>query len=184
MKWFTLGVISSAALAIGLATTATAVESVRFQSLRGGPTVELSSVVELSEVQIAEAAVGQFVTVEQDHPTTGTAQVVMANGQRYLVFDEAFGTATGPDVEVILYRGASVPVSIAEADYVTIAPLQSFDGAQRYLIPADLNLDSFAAVGIWCRQFNVTFGYAPLSSGSSGSDPGSAVLSGGKLHYP
>lgn len=119
------------------------------------------------ELQLAQTpsmllARGSFVTVEQDHPTQGTARIVEENGQRYLVFDRAFTTAQGPDVEVILYRGSQVPVNIAERDYITLAPLQSFDGEQRYAIPANLDLGEFGAVGIWCRQFNVTFGYAAL----------------------
>lgn len=105
---------------------------------------------------------GKFVTVEQDHATMGTATLVTTNGQQYLEFDAAFDTARGPAVEVILYKGATVPVNIAAGDYLTLAPLQSFSGAQRYLIPAGVDIDDYQAVGIWCRQFNVTFGYAPI----------------------
>jgi hypothetical protein len=105
---------------------------------------------------------GQFVTVEQDHPTTGTASIVTENGQRYIAFDAAFDTARGPDVTVVLYQGREIPVNLGEGDYVTLASLQSFSGAQRYLIPADLELADYQSVGIWCRQFDVTFGYAPL----------------------
>ncbi|NEQ63853.1 MAG: DM13 domain-containing protein, partial [Moorea sp. SIO4A1] len=47
-------------------------------------------------------------------------------------------------------------------DYVTLARLQKFSGAQRYAIPDDLNLDEFGSVAVWCRRFNITFGYASL----------------------
>jgi hypothetical protein len=107
-------------------------------------------------------ASGNFVTVEQDHPTEGTARIVTENGKRYLELDQAFTTAQGPDVQIIMYRGSTIPVNVKEADYVTLAPLKSFDGAQRYEIPATINPNDFKSVGIWCRQFNVTFGYAPL----------------------
>mgnify|MGYP002780608662 CR=1 FL=1 len=115
----------------------------------------------VSVLSLAQAP-GQFVTVEQDHATTGTASIVTANGQQYLEFDAAFDTARGPAVEVILYKGPAVPVNIAEGDYITLAPLQSFSGAQRYPIPAGVNVSDYQTVGIWCRQFNVTFGYAPI----------------------
>ncbi len=105
---------------------------------------------------------GTFVTTEQDHPTTGKASLVTENGQRYLEFDAAFGTATGPDVQIILHRRRQVPVNVSEQDYVTLAPLKSLSGAQRYAIPANLDLDEFQSVAIWCRKFNVTFGYASL----------------------
>lgn len=107
-------------------------------------------------------ASGSFVTVEQDHPTEGTAKIITENGKRYLEFDQGFTTARGPAVEIIMYRNSSVPVNISEADYVTLATLESFDGAQRYEIPANINPSDFKAVAIWCRQFNVTFGYAAL----------------------
>jgi hypothetical protein len=38
--------------------------------------------------------------------------------------------------------------------------LQSTDGKQRYVLPEDINLEAFQAVSIWCRRFNVSFGYA------------------------
>lgn len=112
---------------------------------------------------VAQAtAPSSFVTVEQDHATTGTARIVTENGQRYLEFDRQFDTARGPDVKVILYRGSTVPVNINESDYITLAALKDFSGAQRYAIPNSVNLDDFESVGIWCKKFNVTFGYASL----------------------
>ncbi|MEM9161665.1 MAG: DM13 domain-containing protein [Cyanobacteria bacterium P01_F01_bin.4] len=112
--------------------------------------------------QAPELTSGTFVTVDQDHATTGTARIVEENGQRYLEFDAAFDTARGPDVQVVLYTGNTVPVSIAEADYTVVADLQSFEGAQRYALPESVNLDAYGAIAIWCAEFNVTFGYASL----------------------
>ena len=117
---------------------------------------------QVSQATVSEVASGTFTTVEQDHPTSGTAQIIREGEQHYLVFSSDFTTATGPDVQVILYRGSSVPVNLAEGSYETIATLQSFDGGQSYIIPTGTDLSEFGAVGIWCRQFNVTFGYAAL----------------------
>ena len=64
---------------------------------------------------------------------------------------------------MILHRNRSVSSSITEDDYLEIAPLQSFRGQQRYLIPEDIDLATYSSVAIWCRQFNVTFGYAELT---------------------
>ncbi len=107
-------------------------------------------------------ASGQFVTVDQAKATTGTARIVEKDGQRILEFDGAFDTARGPDVRVVLYKGDSVPVSIDESDYVVIGDLKSFEGSQGYVLPADLNLDDYGSVAIWCAEFNVTFGYADI----------------------
>lgn len=155
MKYFNLTKIAAATLVVSIVAascntaTPTPVES------SGEP-------ADTTEVQTAEAEAGQFVTVEQEHPTTGTASIVTENGESYLEFDAAFTTATGPDVTVVLYNAPEVPVNLDEADYVVIAPLESFEGAQRYVIPAEIDLSNFESVGIWCREFNVTFGYAPL----------------------
>ncbi len=105
-------------------------------------------------------ASGSFVTVDRGHPTSGNARIVSENGQRYLEFDQRFRTVGGPDVRVILSRTQVVPVNVNEQDYITLAPLESVNGTQRYVIPANVNLDEFPSVAIWCRQFNVTFGYA------------------------
>lgn len=105
-------------------------------------------------------ASGNFVTVEQDHPTAGKATIIEENGRKYLEFDADFTTARGPAVKVVLHRKNSVPVNLRKRDYITIAPLKSFDGKQRYTLPTGIDLDKYQSVAIWCQQFNVTFGYA------------------------
>ena len=107
-------------------------------------------------------ASGQFVTVAQSHATTGSARIVEKDGQRLLEFDAAFDTARGPAVQVLLYKGDSVPVSLAEGDYTYVADLNTFEGSQGYVLPAGLNLDDYGSVAIWCAEFNVTFGYADI----------------------
>ncbi|MBD1995625.1 DM13 domain-containing protein [Leptolyngbya sp. FACHB-541] len=121
---------------------------------------------EASPIQIAQATAtktGTFVAAE--HPLEGMVQIVTENGDRYLEFDETFRSDSGPDLYVILHRAGEPPVSgIQEQDYVTLAPLQSTAGNQRYAIPADVNLDDFNSAVIWCRMFNATFGYATLGN--------------------
>ncbi|MEM6426884.1 MAG: DM13 domain-containing protein [Cyanobacteria bacterium P01_D01_bin.128] len=110
----------------------------------------------------AEIASGGFVTVEQDHPTAGTATIAEKDGQTILEFSGDFTTARGPAVYVVLHKDDSVGVALDEDDYVTIAPLESFDGAQRYIIPESVDVADYSSVVIWCEQFNVTFGFAAL----------------------
>ncbi|MDJ0511622.1 MAG: DM13 domain-containing protein [Crocosphaera sp.] len=105
---------------------------------------------------------GSFVTVEKNHPTSGNARIITENGKRYLEFTEDFTTVTGPDVRVILHRNSSIPVKVKEKDYINLAALKNFNGAQRYELPQNINLNEFKSVGIWCRKFNVTFGYVQL----------------------
>ena len=122
----------------------------------------LASKPSITRAAKSVVASGQFVTVDQSHATTGTAQIVEKDGQRFLEFDAAFDTARGPAVQVVLHKANSVPVSLAESDYVYIGDLQSFEGAQRYAIPADINIEDYESVAIWCQEFNVTFGYADI----------------------
>ncbi|MDJ0675452.1 MAG: DM13 domain-containing protein [Calothrix sp. MO_167.B42] len=108
-------------------------------------------------------ASGSFVTTEQDHPTKGIAKIVNINGKRYLEFNRGFTTASGPKVKVVLHRRNTVPVKLQARNYITLSALKSFNGAQRYAIPDNVNLNNYQSVAIWCQRFNVTFGYARLN---------------------
>ena len=109
---------------------------------------------------------GTFVSGE--HSTSGTAQIVIKNGKPSLELDQSFKTSNkGPDLVVILHRSDNVLDStkppaypIKQADYVILAPLKKFSGAQSYPIPNNINLADYKSAGIWCRQFNATFGVA------------------------
>jgi Electron transfer DM13 len=113
---------------------------------------------------------GSFASGE--HPTQGTVRLVSQNGMTVLELDEGFKTSEmGPDLVVILHRspdvlGSTKPPAYAlkEGDYTVLAPLQKFSGAQRYTIPATVNLADYQSAAIWCRKFNATFGAAILSA--------------------
>lgn len=112
---------------------------------------------------------GNFISGE--HTTTGVASIVQENGTYFIELDQTFKTSSsGPDLFVILHRSPDIlkitkppAFGIAEGDFVTIAPLKSFNGKQRYEIPKNIQPDSFKSVLVWCRQYNATFGFAPLS---------------------
>ena len=102
---------------------------------------------------------GSFITTKKT--TTGKARIINENGKHYLELDE-FSTGRGPDVKVILHRNNVVPANLKEENYINLAPLQSFNGKQRYAIPSNINVDEFKSVAIWCKKFNITFGFAAL----------------------
>lgn len=111
---------------------------------------------------------GRFVAGE--HSTEGTARIVAQGGRSFLELDQSFQTSdSGPDLVVILHRSANAlsttqppAYPLTEGDYVVLAPLQKFSGAQRYAIPDTVNLAEYQSAGIWCRKFNATFGIAAL----------------------
>jgi hypothetical protein len=111
---------------------------------------------------------GEFVSGE--HDTSGMARLVNDGGQFVLELDESFQTSPmGPDLVVVLHKsedviGGTEPPAfpLQEGEYLFLAELESFSGAQRYAIPADVNLDNYRSAAIWCRRFNATFGAATL----------------------
>jgi hypothetical protein len=113
---------------------------------------------------------GKFVSGE--HPTQGTARITKRNNKLFVSLDRSFKTSTsGPDLVVILHRSKNVigstkppAYAIKKGDYVVLAPLKKFSGAQTYAIPSNINLADYQSVAIWCRKFNSTFGAASLSS--------------------
>lgn len=115
-----------------------------------------------SSLLIAEetATSGQFVSVE--HPTQGQISVIEEDGARYLAIGEDFQSDRGPALQVILHKANTVDLKVQEGDYISLGVLQSFNGAQRYLIPEDVDLSQYQSVAVWCEEFNATFGYAPL----------------------
>jgi Electron transfer DM13 len=104
---------------------------------------------------------GKFQSVE--HPTSGNARLITNAKQRhFLVLDNSFKTDPGPDLYVVLHR-SNQPQTYNSKDYVILERLQKVSGQQQYAIPSTINLSEYQSVVIWCRQFNVTFGYAPLT---------------------
>jgi hypothetical protein len=149
--------LTTALLATCGLVTAIALESVAFQPNQPAP------VVSASPQQLAQSlpiTTGAFIAA--DHDATGAATIETIDGQHYVVFDEAFTTDDGPDLLVVLHRDAIVPSAIDEGDYVSLGDLTAISGSQRYLIPEGVDVADYAAVSIWCREYNVTFSYAPL----------------------
>lgn len=108
----------------------------------------------------AKSAIKQATFVgDNRHETAGAAKIVEENGQRYLEFDAAFRSDSGPDLFVLLHKEA-VPSTYSADNYVNLGRIQELDGAQRYAIPADVDIADLKSAVIWCQQFDVTFGYA------------------------
>ena len=140
--------------------------TVNLSSNAVSPTASLTNTAVAQNRSVAITS-GTFVAAEK--PTSGTARIVTENGQRYLVLDSAFRTNDqGPDLHVLLDTAAKPPQAYQNySSYVNLGKLQKFSGTQRYPIPAAIDVADFKSVVIWCRMANATFGYAPLSSGTS-----------------
>jgi hypothetical protein len=109
-------------------------------------------------------ASGEFHGVA--HKTTGTATVYqLADGKRLLRF-MGFETSNGPDVQVYMVAAddAKDNDTVKKAGFVHLAALKGTSGDQNYELPAELDLNKYKAVTIWCRRFGVNFATAPLSN--------------------
>nr|WP_322721850.1 DM13 domain-containing protein [Nostoc sp. ChiQUE02]MDZ8234968.1 DM13 domain-containing protein [Nostoc sp. ChiQUE02] len=113
---------------------------------------------------------GNFVSGE--HTTQGTVSITTKDGKLFLELEQSFKTSeSGPDLVVSLHRsdnviGSTKPPScpLKTGEYIILAHLNKYNGAQIYSIPNNINLADYKSAAIWCRQFNATFGAAKLSS--------------------
>ncbi|MGW6918001.1 DM13 domain-containing protein [Kitasatospora sp. NPDC054939] len=106
--------------------------------------------------------------ISHEHTTTGSVKVLqLPDGSRTLRL-ENLDTSNGPDLRVWL---TDAPVKegpggwrvFDDGKYVSLGKLKGNKGDQNYPIPADLPLDDYTSVTIWCDRFDVSFGAAELS---------------------
>ncbi|MEM9505492.1 MAG: DM13 domain-containing protein [Cyanobacteria bacterium P01_E01_bin.43] len=155
-----------------LATACTASPDASTTDSDAAPTTEQAQSTDSAPATPTETAnptirTGTFVAAE--HDTTGGVELISDEGQQTLRFDDSFSSSDGPDLVVVLHRSPDILATtsppaypINEADYVVIAPLAATTGAQDYAVPAEIDLESFASVAVWCQEFNATFGVATL----------------------
>ncbi|MDP2621317.1 MAG: DM13 domain-containing protein [Hyphomicrobiales bacterium] len=119
-----------------------------------------------AELQITTLASGAFRDADAVHRGAGTATVYeSATGARVLRLSD-FSVTNGPDLKVWLVaaKNPATSADVTGGDWRALGPLKGNIGDQTYPIPADLNLDDYGAVVIWCEQFSVLFAAADLAS--------------------
>ncbi|WP_240134578.1 DM13 domain-containing protein [Streptomyces sp. MUM 178J] len=106
--------------------------------------------------------------ISHEHTTTGSVKILrLPDGSRTLRL-ENLDTSNGPDLRVLL---SDAPVKEGKAGwhvfddgaYVSLGKLKGNKGDQNYALPADVDLDKFTSVSIWCDRFDVSFGAAPIA---------------------
>jgi Electron transfer DM13 len=105
-----------------------------------------------------QLAAGRFQSIA--HSGSGDAAVVeLSSGERMLTLTD-FETDSGPDLR--LYVSTDDPASGELGDFQDLGALKGNIGNQQYALPADLNLDRYSTVVVWCRAFSVAFTSAAL----------------------
>jgi len=94
----------------------------------------------------------------------GTWKIVETDDGRFLELDEKFKTRRAPDLKLFLSPriDGDVTPQNAVAGSVLIAKLKKAKGAQRYALPADLNLSDFETLVLHCEQYTKLWGVSPL----------------------
>jgi hypothetical protein len=97
----------------------------------------------------------------------GKATIYRLEDGKPLLRLEDFSTTNGPDLFVVLSSSANPEQDgIKNTAYLQLDALKGNVGNQNYELPADVDLSQYKSVVIWCRAFNVVFGYAPLQNAS------------------
>lgn len=110
-----------------------------------------------AEPQIVTEASGSFAGTSR-YDVSGEA-VVLGNGtgQRFLRFED-FESSNGPDLNVYLFNPDD------PNDFIDLGDLKGNIGEQNYELAADIDLDRYSEVSIWCVRFGTGFGSADLAS--------------------
>lgn len=130
-------------------------------------TAEAGAAAEADEApaapQIQTIFSGTFI--DRSHPAVGRADVLTdGSTQRFLRFED-FATDNGPDLNVYLSNAApDGDAALFDDDFIDLGDLKGNIGSQNYEIPADVDLERYRTVVIWCVRFGVAFGAAELSS--------------------
>jgi electron transfer DM13 len=105
---------------------------------------------------------GRFQSVR--HEAQGQVQAIeLARGGRVLTLTN-FEVDNGPDLRVYLVAGPATTEGEVD-DFEDLGGLKGNVGNQQYEFPADIELERYSTVVIWCRAFSVLFARAPLEGG-------------------
>lgn len=100
---------------------------------------------------------GQWVGADDFHFASGDALLIESAPGVYTLRVENFSVRNGPDVFVLLSPGDGY-----EDGALDLGALKGTDGAFNYEIPSGTDVSQYKSAIIWCRQFDVLFGHAPL----------------------
>lgn len=105
--------------------------------------------------------------ISHEHETSGQALILeLEDGSRVLRLEDLI-TSDGPQLEVWItdapvIEGLDGWFVFDDGKYESLGGLKATQGNQNYELPADLNLEEFSSVSIWCSRFAVSFGAASL----------------------
>lgn len=139
------------------------------------PATEVSMDEPVPEMMVEDTASGSSAPVvervvegsfiDRSHVGAGTAVVLSDGNQRFLRFEDDFAVDNGPDLNVYLVRGVDADGDAGQFDddFIDLGDMKGNIGAQNYELGADVDLDEYDTVVIWCVRFGVAFNAADLA---------------------
>lgn len=106
---------------------------------------------------------GSFSGADDFHQGSGTAAIYqLEDGSNILRFED-FDVTNGPDLHVLLVPNEDPTGREDITGYVDLGSLKGNVGNQNYEIPADVDIDDYGSIVIYCQPFHVLFASATLS---------------------
>lgn len=133
------------------------------EAMTAEPSISEEDMPEDADQGMTILAQGQFYDIA--HAGMGTATIYeLADGTRFLRF-ENFEVLNGPQLHVYLAPQNPVPdsVGVELEGAIDLGSLKGNIGDQNYTIPAEVSLNDFQSVVIWCVPFRVPFNAATLT---------------------
>lgn len=127
------------------------------------PAAETLAAEERTEV----VARGTFIHADPSDPIHyGEGDVTVY--ERTVFLEPNFKVGPGPKYHVYLVPKADIRASdeVAGTMFIDLGRLRSFEGSQKYPVPAGVKLKDYPSVVIWCEQFSVLISPADLRFGS------------------
>jgi hypothetical protein len=107
---------------------------------------------------------GIFMDADSFHKGSGIATVYELPDAMRIVRFEDFSVTNGPDLRVLLVSHSNPKTSedITQGDYIELDRLKGNRGNQNYVLPADVDIEQYKSIVIYCKPFHVVFATAPL----------------------
>ena len=107
-----------------------------------------------------------FQQGDSTYTIDGDLIVTQSGDDRSLAFAD-FSVTAGPDLFVYLVNTADtsnegVKAAVEAGEFVNVATLKGNVGNQVYQVPAEIDLDDYTVVSVWCKQFGRNFGHAVI----------------------
>ncbi len=113
-------------------------------------------------------ATGMFRDADSFHKGSGSVTLYRLPDGRGILRFENLSVTNGPDLHVLaaLHPNPMGRSDVRESGYLDLGQLKGNRGNQNYEFPADVDIESFGSVVIYCLPFQVVFSVATLEEQS------------------